>query len=312
MAYLLIALLRRGGIEARPALINLGPLDPVVPELALPRFNHCIAAIPMPRSASADSICFFDPTAKVVPWGRVPPSLEGRWALLLGPAGGYELYRVPDGRARDHRVVRRVTVTLGPKGAAVAHVTETYWGAPAYALATKIRGESVDAVREGWSIALKARFPAARLAEFGCSLPAGPVDSLRVSCDVLFPTLGTRLNREWLIPVVRGSAGSVRPLPPGPRVQDVDFGTPSSEQTEVRFEWPESWEPGGAPSDTAYDCDPFLYHRTCVVESGSLVLRETREVRRQRVPKDQYDRVLGWNQLLLRSEREQLSLTQRR
>jgi len=102
---LLITMLKLAGVEAFPALVRKRSLGPLVRDLPSPgQFNHTVVCVPR-----GDSYLWLDPTVGVCPFGYVPSSLQGCWALIVRDNGG-ELAQIPLARPEDN--VRRRTAHL--------------------------------------------------------------------------------------------------------------------------------------------------------------------------------------------------------
>ncbi len=88
-ATLFVALARRMGFHAYPVLLNAtGTVDSVLPSVQ--QFDHMIAAVERPGG-----LRFVDLTADDIPWGELPASEYGDFALLVRPDGSSEQVRLP-------------------------------------------------------------------------------------------------------------------------------------------------------------------------------------------------------------------------
>lgn len=95
---LLMALLRAVGEDAIPTLVAAGMPAGVDPSWPANDFNHVIVALPgdsdvpawWPTVKGPDQSVFvlFDPTARTLPLGCLPPSDQGGYVLLLAPKNG--------------------------------------------------------------------------------------------------------------------------------------------------------------------------------------------------------------------------------
>ncbi len=88
-ATMLVTLLRDAGISAHLVLLQAGyePTDPA-PLYDPTYFNHAIVYVDGPEPL------FIDPTSPITPVGWLPPSDQGRWALIISPDQP-ELVRTP-------------------------------------------------------------------------------------------------------------------------------------------------------------------------------------------------------------------------
>lgn len=110
LSLLTVALLREAGIAARIALLDTGWQD-LVPELpGLGQFDHAIVRV------EGREPLWVDPTDRYTPPGRLPPSDQGRLALVTGP-GQERLVRTPEPGPEENaaQVVRELHLAeLGP------------------------------------------------------------------------------------------------------------------------------------------------------------------------------------------------------
>ncbi|HEY2066689.1 MAG TPA: DUF3857 and transglutaminase domain-containing protein [Gemmatimonadaceae bacterium] len=127
-ATLFVAALRHLGIEAYPVLLSsAGRADRTLP--AVGQFNHEIAAVGAPAHYT-----FVDLTAGVVPYGELPFSEQGGFALVVHPDGSSEEVTLPKVEPSGNRSVIRVSGSLDSTGTFNGTYEETAAGAPQYSL----------------------------------------------------------------------------------------------------------------------------------------------------------------------------------
>lgn len=108
---LFIAIARHFGWEAAPVLTNgTNVIDSTLP--SLDAFDHMIAAVRRDGTWR-----FADVTAEFVPFGEVPPVLQGEFGLLLLPEGGSERVTLPRPPAEASWLRSRVELTVDSTGA---------------------------------------------------------------------------------------------------------------------------------------------------------------------------------------------------
>jgi hypothetical protein len=125
-ANLFCSLARGAGLEAWLVAVHSQGRDRVRPEWPSPQqFDHCIAALRVPPgtglSAACDStpigpLLYFDPTDPDTPFGALPLSDQGSWALIEHPDEG-ALVRLPLASAAASLTEWRVDVSLDSTGA---------------------------------------------------------------------------------------------------------------------------------------------------------------------------------------------------
>lgn len=139
-SFLMVELLRRGGIEAVPVLIIAPRNGYVYAELPGPfQFNHCIVGIPsrggerregtvVVESPGLGALRLFDPTLSDVFPGDVHPYLEGGRGLAIHP-GTQALLEVPRSPAAANAERTVFDVELDPAGSLRARIRRTLSGA---------------------------------------------------------------------------------------------------------------------------------------------------------------------------------------
>jgi len=128
-ATLFIALLNRLGVPAYPVLLHAGPRRQAgAPLPAIEAFNHAIAAIARPTGYQ-----YLDLTAELTPFGELPPSDEGQFALVVHPDRG-EPVTLPLTQPAANRLATVVRGTVDDSGFVHARLEITGTGAMQYFL----------------------------------------------------------------------------------------------------------------------------------------------------------------------------------
>ncbi|MBL0938303.1 MAG: DUF3857 domain-containing transglutaminase family protein [Gemmatimonadaceae bacterium] len=127
-ATLFIALLRRARIDAEPVLLNITgrPLANVPSVL---QFNHAIAAVRIDGQWH-----FTDLTAELLPFGELPTSYQGAFALQVSVRGDAVPVTLPVASASAQSSTTRLTVRIDGEGRAVGVGEETATGMMAMAM----------------------------------------------------------------------------------------------------------------------------------------------------------------------------------
>jgi len=135
-ATLFVAIAREFGAQAYPLLVNSGgEPDSTIPSIG--QFDHMIAA---PVTPSGDR--YLDLTADLIPWGEVPPYLQGEVGLLVRPDGSRRLVHFPEEPPDSNRVEVMLTGELTTDGSFEGWYTEAAFGASQYGLRASLAGSS--------------------------------------------------------------------------------------------------------------------------------------------------------------------------
>jgi hypothetical protein len=122
-ATLFVAALRHLGVEAYPVLLSsMGRADRALPSIG--QFNHEIAAVGAPGHYT-----FVDLTAGVVPYGELPFSEQGGFALVVHPDGSSEEVTLPKVEPSANRSLIRVSGWLDSTGTFSGNYEEAATGA---------------------------------------------------------------------------------------------------------------------------------------------------------------------------------------
>lgn len=125
IAALMLALLRRSGVEGRMALLSSGfgpDGETKLPGLGL--FNHALVLLP---EAGGEPALFMDPSAPFARVGELPLPAQGRFALLIDPATA-ELVPTPATRSFDNRTEEKREVYFADYGLGRIVERSEHWG----------------------------------------------------------------------------------------------------------------------------------------------------------------------------------------
>jgi cellulose synthase operon protein C len=120
---LFVAALRSLGIDAHPVLLHSqrAAVRPEHPSIR--QFNHMIAAV---RDGAGTT--YTDLTAELTPYGQLPPSEHGGFALVVLPDGRGEEVRLPRPGADERRIDYSIVTTLDENGQLSGVLEETSTG----------------------------------------------------------------------------------------------------------------------------------------------------------------------------------------
>jgi transglutaminase-like putative cysteine protease len=134
-ATLFIALARRMGVTAYPLLLSSSAdADSTLPSIN--QFDHMIAAVVWPGRPGYQ---FLDLTADLVPFGLLPPSEQGGFALVVRPDGSDDHVVLPEAPVADNREVSHITGALSPDGMFSGRLEESATGNRQYGLRDNFR-----------------------------------------------------------------------------------------------------------------------------------------------------------------------------
>ena len=132
-ATLFIALARRMGLTANPVLLSSsGGADSTMPTVQ--QFDHMIAAVDRPAKDGAGGRIYLDLTSDLTPYGELPPSEEGSFALVVHDDGTFEGVRLPESDPVQNRAETRITGELSGDGHFTGRYSETKSGSLQYGL----------------------------------------------------------------------------------------------------------------------------------------------------------------------------------
>ncbi len=133
-ATLFVAVVKALGFQAYPVLLNSGGrVDPALPSIA--QFDHAIAAVERPAGR-----VYVDLTADLVPYGELPPSDQGQFALVVRPDGGSEAVVLPEASPSANLNETHIVGILSTDGYVTASYEERGLGSRQYSLRSLFLG----------------------------------------------------------------------------------------------------------------------------------------------------------------------------
>jgi hypothetical protein len=245
-ATLYIAVVNALGFQAYPVLLKSG--DQV--ERALPsieQFDHAIAAVERPGGR-----VYVDLTADLVPYGELPPSDQGQFALVVHPDGTSEQVVLPQNTPSANLNETRILGTLSAQGYVTASYEERGLGTRQYSLRSLFLGpiDSTHRADFARSIATKI-YPGAEADSLqifdGRDLDADPRVALRIVHGLAARATGNGRTFILTLPFtsMRGMADAATALEAkGRRRFPIDASKiigPVAGGTEVSLTLPEGW-----------------------------------------------------------------------
>lgn len=296
-ATLFVALLARMGVEAYPVLVSLGATaDSLLP--SLDQFDHVIAAVSV-----RDGYSFVDLTADLVPYGSVPPSLQGGFALLVHPDGRGERLVIPRDPPESDRSETFVKGELSAEGQFSGWSTSRYTGATGYALREFLgRIDRLSASEKDQMIRSMADevFPGAS----GDSLKTSDASDLTaqpwVSLWLRAPQAATRVGRARIltlpIPNLASPALVAQLEAELPRERSIDVELvlgPSVHSWTFQLTLPPGWV-AELPSGVSETSKFGSYSAEYTQEGRAVRVRRELSGRRGREPAEAIDELIAW------------------
>jgi transglutaminase-like putative cysteine protease len=245
-ATLFVAVVKGLGFQAYPVLLNSG--DRV--ERALPsigQFNHAIAAVEHPEGR-----VYVDLTADLVPYGELPPSDQGQFALVVHPDGQSEQVILPETSPGANLNETDIVGTLSADGYVTASYEERGLGSRQYSLRSLFLGPIDSTHRAEFARAIATKiYPGAEADSLrifdGRDLNADPRVTLRIVRALAARPTGNGRAFILTLPItsMRGMADAAAALEArGPRRFPIDASKvigPVTGGTEVTLTLPEGW-----------------------------------------------------------------------
>ena len=298
MAHLCVALFRSAGFQAWPVLTSAGGRGFVRREIPSPFFEHCITALARPDG----SILYFDPTAKSVPFGRLPTALDGAWALVIGKDAVANLVPLPEDRPAENTVRHRGTLRLDAANAR-GEVSSFLSGATAWAWREWLNGIEPARRPDRFREKLARSLPGARISDLAISGLEEVADSISWRFRFEAPLPGQRVGNLLLLQPDFLTWESPTCLPDAtPR--ETLLGAPARMETEADVVLPEGWLIDDLPDSVHVENSIGLYDRSCRGKQGSIRLHRLIEHRRARGTSGDFREVSAWGGAACRGDRE--------
>lgn len=130
-ATLFIALVRRMGVTAYPVLLSAsGGADSTLPTMQ--QFDHMIAAVDRPDKNGGRM--YLDLTSDLTPFGELPPTEEGSFALVVHDDGKFDAVTLPESPSSANRAETHIIGELSADGHFSGRYSETKSGGLQYEL----------------------------------------------------------------------------------------------------------------------------------------------------------------------------------
>lgn len=310
MAHLAIALLRSAGIQAFPVLTNAGWSGAAWPQFPMPgAFNHCIVAIR--DSSLAPSYLFFDATAKNVPLGRLPASLEGQWSLVVGGDADTALVRLPRGEAGQNLQRYRASLVLGTDLRVTGSVEVLRIGQPAFEAREYLRANTLDKGRQGWEASFSREHVGAKVREWSCPDVDRVSDTLLVRYEVDIPDLGRKAGDLVLLQPDFLSNRTTPTFPAAKRERAIALPYPWRTETDLELTLPEGWEVSEMPDSAGIENRFGSFAKSYQAQGQVLHLRRVEEVHAVALPVEEFPLAGDWDRACFTADRQRVVLTAR-
>jgi hypothetical protein len=310
MAHLAIALLRSAGVQAFPVLTNAGWTGAAWPQFPMPgAFNHCIVAIR--DSSLAPSYLFFDATAKNVPLGRLPASVEGQWSLVVGSGADTALTRLPRSKAGQNLRRYRASVALGTDLRVTGSVEVLRIGQPAFEAREFLRQNTLDKGRQGWEESFSREHVGARVREWSCPDVDRISDTLLVRYDVDIPDLGRKAGNLVLLQPDFLSNRTTPIFPAAKRERAIALPYPWRTETDLEITLPEGWAVSEMPDSSSMENRFGSFARSCHAEGRVIHLHRVEEVHAIALPVEEFPLAGDWDRACFTADRQRVVLTAR-
>ena len=234
-ATLLLSMLKSAGIKGYLALLNTEKMV----NSALPspgQFNHVIVAIPR-----QNGYLWLDTTAEVCPFGNLPPSDQGKVALIARE-DKTELVTTPLFPADENSRLREIKASISSEGELNADVEISTKGIYDLVYRYAFRYLKPTEQRRSLSESLNRSCPGAVLKEFSISNPHNLDTPFKESYQFSAERYGIRLKNQIIFkPAILESLSSTDLVAAKERKFPIDFGRIWQIRDRIIFSIPEGW-----------------------------------------------------------------------
>jgi transglutaminase-like putative cysteine protease/tetratricopeptide (TPR) repeat protein len=282
-ATLLVALLRAANIPAHVALLRVGPVPDVDPELPGLTFDHAIVYVP------GTPAVWIDPTDELARAGELPASDQDRLALVVD-AKTTRLVRTPASRPEDNRLVVQRDVFLAEIGAARVVDSSESHGETERSARRYYRAAKPDEVARMLSAVLRNEHGDAKLDHYQSTDPADLSQPFRVTVEAS-GSQGAFTESE-LATVTVHDASLVVDLPdllrrkPGTadrsRRHDLELTAPWVVDWRYRIVLPPGFAPRDLPAPRTIPLGPMVVTREYHAAAGEVHARFVFDTRKRR------------------------------
>ncbi len=295
----MMAMLRAVGIEAYPALINLGNGVDVMADIPNNRFNHVVLFVPM----DGDSL-FLECTSKDYPMGYLGLENAGKNSLIVYPTGG-QLVKSPTLRREENQQYRTGTISLDVNGNASASFNTLYTGYQhddVRSIDTRLTPREKDQ-------AVRRRIAVPRFDLNGFVLRSSP-DSAKATLDLEL-TLPTYANKAGNRLIFQPNVLEQRRFTLNStveRTQPVRFLYTYLDRDELRFKLPASHKIESLPAPVEVDM-PFATFRAEYVDDGDVIIyRRYLEIKEDAIPVESYEDYRQFVNTMVQSDQSRVVL----
>jgi hypothetical protein len=308
---LLKQLLAAAGVPAHLVLIRAGRSGEIDTGFPWPSsFNHAIVAIPEQACGAikddpiADGYLFVDPTLPLGGVSWLPPSCQGRPALVIRGGSG-ELVRTPERSSYEQRHLQ-VKGRIGVGGSLSGQVRLLLAGSRAYAWVRDLRGKPQDRTEEDVRGYIGSLFPGAKLNAVGWQQLASDTPAFEMTAEVLIANIGQgQAGRRSITPA--GLTGFPEPRILDDRTIPVALRT-GVHSTEWRISLPDTWCPA-KPTEIVVENQVGSFQQTVSVEEDhTLYLQRQVAVRQNLVEHDELDALRELTVAESRTDRRRIRL----
>jgi hypothetical protein len=261
-------------------------------------FNHAIIAIPLPAGVEAKdfpgardvpgagAMLFFDPTSTLIPFGSLPPYLQGNSGLLVSDTGGTVL-EMPLAPPEDNMLKRRGQFRLGPDGALAGTVQEERSGVTAYRQRRTLIDEPATQRSKTIESALAIHFRSFSLRSSELTNVEDISKELRTKYELSAPKYAESAGELLLVrPRVIGQKSSGFLEDKKERLYPVEYESAHVDTDAFEIELPPGYVVDELPAPVHLDAPFARYDSTTTVENGVLKYQRTFTVRQVEYPLD--------------------------
>ncbi|MGD8869185.1 MAG: transglutaminase domain-containing protein, partial [Gemmatimonadales bacterium] len=295
-ATLFVAVARRMGVSADVVLLDqYANADSMLPSLA--QFNHAIAAI-----ERLGGRLFLDLTAELAPYGSLPPSSQGGFALLIHADGRGETLTLPLDPPEANRSEYRLVAQLNSEGEIAGEYHQTHEGADGYALRGAMREYQQMSAREKEQALRRmasSLFPGAAAENLQVFDSADGTIPAGVSFDVRAADATSRLGNSYVfeLPMPNFASPSlIAELQREPRRYPIDIDQvigPVSRTWVLELSLPDGWT-ADLPPDVQAESRFGDYRASYTLEGRTLRVVRRLSGRRGTAPRESIDELIEW------------------
>lgn len=295
----MMAMLRAVGIDAYPAMINLGIGVDVMADIPNNRFNHVVLFVP----AGGDSL-FLECTSKDYPMGYLGLQNAGKNTLIVRPEGG-QLIKSPTLKGAQNRQSRTGSVVLDAGGNATVSVQTVYTGYAHEAIRGMDSGmtprEREEALRDGITV------PRFELTHYAIrASPDSAVASLNLTLRL--PTYANKAGQRLIFQpnILEQQRFSLNPMPD--RRQPVRFLYTHTTSDELVISIPSGHRVESLPAAVELDRGFARFKSEVVMDGGRLVYRRELDIKEDTIPVETYEEFRQFVNTMLQADQSRIVL----